>query len=106
WLYVGTAFCFFAAMMLVIVFVAREKSEARAEGGKPPPPTATVGPPVSAGDPAAGKQLFVMNGCGQCHTFKPAGPSANGTQGPELDNLAADAKKANRGSVETYAFES
>src|SRR5439155_5979715 len=53
---------------------------------------------------AAGKALFAQNGCGGCHTFKPAG--AAGKVGPDLDNLAADAKKANRGSVEAYAKES
>ena len=36
--------------------------------------------------------------------FTPAG--SNGTTGPNLDNLAADAQKANRGSVEQYATES
>jgi mono/diheme cytochrome c family protein len=53
---------------------------------------------------AAGKMLFVSNGCGGCHTYKPAG--SNGKIGPDLDNLAADAKKANRGSLDQYARES
>jgi cytochrome c oxidase subunit II len=34
------------------------------------------------GDPAAGKQVFVANGCGSCHTFQPAGSSGN--VGPNL----------------------
>ena len=55
---------------------------------------------VSGGDAAAGKALFVSQGCGGCHTFTPAG--TNGKVGPDLDNLAADAKKANQGSVEEY----
>ena len=53
---------------------------------------------------AAGKTLFTSNGCGGCHTYKPAG--AAGKVGPDLDKLAADAKKANHGSVEEYTKES
>lgn len=60
--------------------------------------------PVAKGDPAAGKKLFAANGCGGCHTFKPAGSS--GKVGPDLDNLAADAQKANRGSLAQYVAES
>ena len=53
---------------------------------------------------AAGKALFASSGCGSCHTYKPAG--SGGKVGPDLDNLAADAQKANKGSVEDYARES
>jgi mono/diheme cytochrome c family protein len=53
---------------------------------------------------AAGKALYTTNGCGGCHTFKPAG--STGKVGPDLDNLAADAKKANKGSLEEYTRES
>jgi cytochrome c oxidase subunit II len=53
---------------------------------------------------AAGKALFTSNGCGGCHTYKPAGSA--GKVGPDLDNLAADAQKANKGSVEEYTRES
>jgi cytochrome c oxidase subunit II len=53
---------------------------------------------------AAGKALFTSNGCGGCHTYKPAGSA--GKVGPDLDNLAADAKKANKGSLEEYTRES
>ncbi len=41
---------------------------------------------------AAGKTIFVSNGCNGCHTFKPAG--ANGTVGPDLDKLSEAAQKA------------
>jgi cytochrome c551/c552 len=41
---------------------------------------------------AAGKTIFVSNGCNGCHTFKPAG--ANGTVGPDLDKLSESAQKA------------
>ena len=60
--------------------------------------------PVAKGDPAAGKQLYASNGCGGCHAFKPAGSA--GKVGPDLGNLAADAKKANPGSLEQYTAES
>ena len=42
--------------------------------------------------PGAGLAVFNNNGCGGCHTFKPAKASA--TVGPDLDDLAASAKKA------------
>jgi cytochrome c oxidase subunit 2 len=39
-----------------------------------------------------GKAVFADNGCGSCHTFKPAGATAK--TGPDLDNLPAEARKA------------
>src|SRR5919201_530450 len=60
--------------------------------------------PVAKGDPAAGKKLYASNGCAGCHTFKPAG--STGKVGPDLDNLAADAKKANQGALDQYTAES
>ncbi len=68
--------------------------------GSAPPPA----PPAPAGNAAAGKAVFAANGCASCHTFKPAG--AAGTVGPNLDNLAADAKTANRGPLDKYTAES
>ncbi len=61
-------------------------------------------PSVAKGDATKGKALFASSGCGGCHTFKPAG--TNGKVGPNLDNLAADAQKANQGPEDQYAFES
>jgi mono/diheme cytochrome c family protein len=43
---------------------------------------------------APGKAVFISQGCGSCHTFKPAGPEANGTIGPDLDKLPQYAQKA------------
>jgi mono/diheme cytochrome c family protein len=109
WPYVGVVICFFLAMMAVIVWVAKEPPE-QAEASAPsppaaaPPPPAAQPPPAAKGDPAAGKAVFLANGCGSCHTFKPAGSS--GTVGPDLDELAANAQKANRGSLEQYVHES
>lgn len=51
----------------------------------------------------AGKAVFDNNGCGSCHTFKPAG--SNGTVGPDLDDLAPSAKKAGK-PLEQFVRES
>ncbi len=64
-------------------------------------PSATT---ASAGDPKAGVALFKSQGCGGCHTFKPAGTNAN--IGPDLDKLADYAKSANQGSFEEFVRES
>jgi cytochrome c551/c552 len=109
WAYVAVCACFFAAMMLVVVFVAREQPEASAEPQTPTLPSPAPSPapspsPAPAGNATAGKALFAANGCAACHTFKPA--ASSGTIGPDLDNLAADAKTANRGSLDQYATES
>jgi mono/diheme cytochrome c family protein len=53
---------------------------------------------------AAGKALFLQNGCGGCHTYKAA--NATGKVGPDLDHLSADAVKAHRGSLDQYTRES
>jgi mono/diheme cytochrome c family protein len=63
--------------------------------GKLPKPTKA---PV--GNPTAGKQVFVANGCGACHVFTPA--ATTGKVGPDLDNLAAYAKTANQGTLSHF----
>jgi mono/diheme cytochrome c family protein len=56
-------------------------------------PTTTAAT-TAAGNPAQGNSVFASNGCGACHTFRPAGSSA--TIGPDLDTKPAlDAKKSN-----------
>jgi cytochrome c1 len=75
------------------------------QGVVAPTPVTVVGTvkqaaPVAKGDPAAGKTLFASNGCSGCHTYKPAG--ATGKVGPDLDNLMADAQKANQGPLDQY----
>ena len=45
---------------------------------------------------APGNGIFVSQGCGACHTYKPAGPAANGKIGPDLDKLAQYAKQAHQ----------
>jgi mono/diheme cytochrome c family protein len=47
---------------------------------------------AGGGNAAKGKSVFAANGCGACHTFKPAGSTAS--IGPDLDSKpSADAKK-------------
>jgi cytochrome c oxidase subunit 2 len=60
---------------------------------------------ASQGPPGAGPGLavFKSQGCAGCHTFKPAGSSA--TTGPDLDNLAADARRAGK-PLEQFVRES
>lgn len=67
------------------------------EGGGTTPTqteTGTTTEPAAQGDPTAGKQVYAANGCGSCHTFKPAGSS--GTTGPDLDQLPEFAQKAGK----------
>lgn len=52
----------------------------------------------------AGLTVFQANGCASCHTFKPAG--ATGKVGPDLDNLLAEAQKANRGPLAQFVHQS
>ena len=52
----------------------------------------------------AGLTVFQANGCASCHTFKPAG--ATGTVGPDLDNLLAEAQKANKGPLAQFIHQS
>jgi cytochrome c oxidase subunit 2 len=51
----------------------------------------------------AGKAVFVNNGCGSCHMFKPA--ASSGKVGPDLDKLAQYAKAA-RQEVAAFTEES
>jgi mono/diheme cytochrome c family protein len=53
--------------------------------GPPPPPTTGGG--ESSGSPEAGRAVFLAQGCGNCHTFPPAGTS--GTVGPNLGEALA-----------------
>ena len=61
------------------------------EGVTQPLPGTVVGTVQAA---APGKAIFIAQGCGSCHTYKPAGPDAQGTIGPDLDKLAQFAKAA------------
>ncbi len=76
-------------------------------GGKKvvtPTPDTVIGPlpKPTAVNAAAGKAVFLSSGCTACHVFTPAGPTAVGKVGPNLDNLAAYAKKANKGTLSAF----
>ncbi len=49
---------------------------------------------TGGGGGASAKTLFVSNGCNGCHTFKPAGATAD--VGPDLDKLAEEARQAGK----------
>ena len=99
WFIAATLVLFVATLGAVEVFAKEPKEEAAAgetetepegattEGTQPPPAGTTEEtqpPPVPPqGDPAAGRQVFLAQGCGGCHTFSAAG--TNGSVGPNLD---------------------
>ncbi len=99
----GVAMVLVAGMLLTVQFFGEDDAEEAAqaatpeETGAPPeaeapleaaPPSETGAPgeaPPPAGDPAAGKEVFLGSaGCGSCHTLADAGTS--GTVGPDLDD--------------------
>jgi cytochrome c2 len=61
----------------------------------------------TGGNVAAGKTVFVANGCGACHTFKAAGTT--GTVGPNLDRSTAarativDRVTNGKGTMQAYS---
>jgi mono/diheme cytochrome c family protein len=55
-------------------------------------------------DATEGEQIFTAAGCGGCHTFTPAGTSAD--IGPNLDELASVAEERGGGDPEAYVEES
>jgi mono/diheme cytochrome c family protein len=61
--------------------------------------------PQAQGNPQAGRQVFAQGGCGGCHVFAPAGSSARGTTGPNLDDLPQYAEKAGQ-PLEEFTRES
>ena len=75
-------------------------------GGKKvttPTPQTVVGTLPSLGpkgNPGRGKPVFLSNGCGACHIFRPAG--TGGRVGPNLNNLAASAQRANQGTLTQF----
>jgi cytochrome c551/c552 len=66
---------------------------------------ATTTSAAGGGNAAAGMAVFASNGCGTCHTFKPA--NATGTIGPNLDTApAADAKADNNMALAAFIKQS
>ena len=76
---------------LALVPLALALAGCGAEGVTHPLPQTVVGKLKLA---APGKGIFTAQGCGSCHTYKAAG--TNGTIGPDLDKLAAEAQRAGK----------
>jgi len=108
-LFVGVCMLLTAAMLGAVIAFAGEPKEKRETASEAAPsapvkPSAPSAPAAPAGDATAGKSLFSAEGCSACHTFTPAGSKAS--VGPDLDKVAADARKANRGPLAGYVAES
>jgi mono/diheme cytochrome c family protein len=94
WFIAATLVFFVATLGAVEVFATEEPEEAVAgetvtepgETTTEPAGTTTAAtqppPAPSQGEPTAGRQVFLAQGCGGCHTFSAAG--TNGTVGPNL----------------------
>ena len=65
--------------------------------------TTTQGGQSGSAGGSSGKAVFAANGCGSCHTFKPAGSSAK--IGPDLDKLPQYAKQAKQ-PLDAFVHES
>jgi mono/diheme cytochrome c family protein len=110
WLFIGVSALITVGMLTTIVTLAKEPPEAGAKVKERTPvlpettSTETAPPAAPAGNASAGKALFSAQGCSACHALKAAGSTA--TVGPDLDKVAEDAQKANRGSLDQYIVES
>ncbi|HEX4518885.1 MAG TPA: cytochrome c [Gaiellaceae bacterium] len=96
--YIPLCFVFFIAMMSAVLYFGREEKSPAEAAVNPPAGTTTTGAVTSSGkyaggNAAAGKPLFTAQGCSVCHTLAAAG--STGTLGPNLDNIADYAAKAN-----------
>ena len=110
---------FFAAQMTAVLVLAEvgeadEPAHEEAAGGSEEEPEPTEPPPgepppsEGAGDPAAGKEVFLgASGCASCHTLSDAG--ATGTVGPNLDTtkppyeLVVDRVTNGQGGMPSFA---
>ena len=85
----------FASSLLVLALAG-----CGSEGTVKPLPQTVVG---TVKQEAPGKGVFLAQGCNACHTFTPAGSKA--TVGPDLDKLAAYAKRAKQ-PLDTFIHDS
>lgn len=101
--FIAATLVFFVATLGAVEVFAKEEAEEVAVGESATEPEGTTTEPAetttapegttteeaqpppapSQGDPAAGRQAFLAQGCGGCHTFSAAG--TNGSAGPNLD---------------------
>jgi cytochrome c oxidase subunit 2 len=91
-----------AIMRTNAVVMSQPKFDAWLKQGGAPAGNPGGGTGASGSDEAA-LATFNQNGCGACHTFKPAGTKSE--VGPDLDNLSAAAEKAGK-PLEDFVHES
>ena len=96
--YIALCIVMFLAMMSAVLIFGKESKAGEKAAATSTTSSSTTTPAAATGDPAAGKTVFASAGCSGCHTFKAAG--ASGTVGPDLDNLATYAQKANEPLVQ------
>jgi len=97
-LFLAICGAFFVAQMTAVLVLAEvgeadEPVHEESAPGEETEPTGTEPPPTeAAGDPAAGKEVFLGTaGCASCHTLSDAG--ATGTIGPNLDAAKPSSEK-------------
>ena len=79
WFITGAIVLFLCQFTAVLLLANLGENESEAA----PSPTQTETTPPAQGDPVAGKQIFMSQPCGSCHTLADAGTSGN--VGPNLD---------------------
>jgi cytochrome c1 len=89
-----------AALILLVAFVAAACGSGEEAAPLPETVVGTVEQPGAEGNPEAGAKVFSEAGCDGCHTFEPAGSTAE--VGPSLDELPELAEKADQGTLEEF----
>jgi cytochrome c551/c552 len=89
-----------AALILLVAFVAAACGSGEEAAPLPETVVGTVEQPGGEGDPEAGAKVFSEAGCDGCHTYEPAGSTAE--VGPSLDELPELAEKADQGTLEEF----
>jgi cytochrome c2 len=89
-----------AALILLVAFVAVACGSGEEAAPLPETVVGTVEQPGGEGDPEAGAKVFSEAGCEGCHTFEPAGSTAE--VGPSLDELPELAEKADQGTLDEF----
>jgi hypothetical protein len=89
-----------AALILLLAFVAAACGGGEEAAPLPETVVGTVEQPGGEGNPEAGARVFSEAGCDGCHTYEPAGSTAE--VGPSLDELPELAENANQGTLEEF----
>jgi cytochrome c1 len=89
-----------AALILLVAFVAAACGSGEEAAPLPETVVGTVEQPGGEGNPEAGAKVFSEAGCEGCHTYEPAGSTAE--VGPSLDELPELAEKADQGTLEEF----